>query len=250
MRKIVVFWGLVISLFSLASLASANTDIPNEVKTQVEDDFKTYMISLDNDKEHFGLSEDDEVTNAVLGEGYPYYVVSKDFLNNLNSDMFSFSGYIFPIEVGSKSAGIVFAEQQEGSWKVSTIKSDLTFAQEIKSNSNLFNAKASKHSDFLVYDESFRMVAVTDGIDRFIPIKNNSTLSMRRNSELSVKNIGEQIKLEYQNNNDNSSKSGSGDFSAQIVESKFSSLSWLLVASLIFISGLIVMKTRGSKKYK
>lgn len=253
-KTIILFLTIVIALFSLTSLVSAaSNEVPEDVKKQVEADFGNYKVSLNNDRENFGLSVEDDALSSVLGEGQPYYVVSKDFLDGNNAQLFTFAGYIFPINVGSKSAGIVFAVQQDGEWKVDSIKNDITLGQDIQNNISSFE----KSNHFLVYDQSFRLVALTDGVESFMPLKNNDMMGINKNNAIGIKEVGEQIKAAYEvnkqvNKQHTETKSGTGDPSITSENPKETSspvqqLTYIIIgcsAGVLILFALIIPKKR------
>ncbi|KKO52044.1 hypothetical protein [Paenibacillus sp. DMB20] len=250
-KTIILFFTLAIALFSLTSIVSAvSNEVPEDVKKQVEADFENYKVSLNNDRENFGLSVEDDALSSVLGEGQPYYVVSKDFLDGNNAQLFTFSGYIFPINVGSKSAGIVFAVQQDGEWKVDSIKNDITLGQDIQNNISSFG----KSNHFLVYDQSFRLVALTDGAESFMSLKNNNMMGINKNDAIGIKEIGEQIKAAYEINKQHTeTKSGTGGPSIASENPKQTSspiqqLTYIIIigcaAGVLILFALIIQKNR------
>lgn len=250
-KTIILFFTVAIALFSLTSLVfAANNEVPEDVKKQVEADFENYKVSLNNDRENFGLSVEDDALSSVLGEGQPYYVVSKDFLDGNNTQLFTFAGYIFPINVGAKSAGIVFAVQQDGEWKVDSIKNDITLGQDIQNNiSSLENS-----NQFLVYDQSFRLVALTDGAESFMPLKKNDMMGINKNDEISIKEVGEQIKAVYEINKQHHTDTKSGTGGASIASenpketsSPIQQLPYIIVgcaAGALILFALIIPKNR------
>ncbi|WP_145949486.1 hypothetical protein [Paenibacillus sp. Y412MC10] len=254
MRKIIIYlFAVVITAFSLTSIVSAaSVEVPAEVKKQVEADFENYKVSLHYDRENFGLSAEDDALSSELGEGQPYYVVSKDFLDGQDSQMFVFEGYIFPINVGSKSAGIVLSVQQDGEWKVDSIKSDITLGQDIQNSSNSFD----KSNQFLVYDQSFRVVALTDGQSSIMPLRNNNLMSINKNQAIGINEIGEEIKSAYEFNKQQfeKTKSGTGNSSNLPENSKSDTSAQKLtyvtyvIVGCAAVSLILFIKTRKNRK--
>ncbi|WP_379137151.1 hypothetical protein [Paenibacillus sp. sgz500958] len=224
-KSLVVIITVILTLILLSPVIYAEDEVPQDIRRQVEADFEKYKGALNADRENYGLSEQDTAVGSVLGEGYAYYVVSKAFLDDKSAEMFSFAGYIFPIIAGSKSAGIVIAEQQEGIWKVSSISSDLTLEQDIKEGRTNFKDPSRS---FLVCDESFRLTALTDGKDSLVSIKDRIYSDLKKNEVHSLKEIGIQIKSEYEINKLQNRNGG------LIIEERESNslLVWILIGSI------------------
>lgn len=121
MKKLKIF-SLSIILCILAFAITSNAcyaETPTDIKSIAEKELKSKLPALNVDKKHFGLDNSDDVNNAMLGEGYPYYIINNSIIKNVESNpqsasidqLFLFDGYVFPIRVGSKAAGLVYLRQ-------------------------------------------------------------------------------------------------------------------------------------------
>lgn len=160
-------------------------NVNKDVKLMIEADFLNYQKSLDKTKDKFGVSDDESFTNAHLGDGIPYLVVSDS--SEANENGFTFDGYIFPIQVNGKPVGIVFSKETNGKWSIVNIKNNMTFEQD------LLNArKLLKDTDDakLVYDPAFGLYALVihhaTGEKSILSMKDNEALKLKKNNLIPI----------------------------------------------------------------
>lgn len=105
--------------FDTDSLAHADEEIPGpQIRKEIEADFSAnYLDSLNAVKEDYGLTENEDFTEAKLSDGRAFYTISDDVYN---SDT-NFSGYVFSIRVNEQDTGTIYSNNDSGQWKVSSI---------------------------------------------------------------------------------------------------------------------------------
>ncbi|WP_018131142.1 hypothetical protein [Effusibacillus pohliae] len=151
------------------------------VKSMIEADFLNYQKPLDAAKDNFGVNADDSFANAQLGDGIPYFVVSNKIEANGNS--FTFGGYIFPIRVNGKPAGIVFATEENGKWSIFNIKNNTSFEQDLQDAKKLLKDTDSAK---LLYDQRFGLyifaVQHVTGESSIVPMRDHEFLKLKKHS--------------------------------------------------------------------
>ncbi|MNI01598.1 hypothetical protein D3C73_544470 [compost metagenome] len=254
MRKKTLGLFIVLMMMCISIFGSAYAEtsgIPPEIKKSVEDDFKSYIPSLEQQKTQFGLEASDDTNLATLGDGYPYYVFhSNDILKSANSieSSLKFSGYIFPITVNSKPAGIVFAEADSaGVWKVLRISSDLDFEKLYKSTIQQRQLRDAK----LIYDISTHVAGIVSEQDpQFTPLRENSALTLKQGENTSFTDLKEKV---INSRDEKSSNSDEANYSGQpIASEKIKSTDTFfnipVILTLIVCVGLIMLFTLRSRK--
>ncbi len=164
------------------------------IKSLIETDFEARRQQLDLDKKTFGLSESESFSSAILGDGVPYYVIS--------SGKLAFQGYIFPIKVGNKPAGIAEAVFFQGKWMIVSMTNILTFEQELSDAKTLANAPAK-----LVYDpryQLFGLVTENPAGNSIILMRDSLMLNLKKSD---IKNFQETIDSINQLGNSNNLQS-------------------------------------------
>jgi hypothetical protein len=153
------------------------------VKSSIQKSFEYYKNPLDANKTVYGLTGSESFTSATLGDGVPYYIVSSDdpVPKQIAKDDFSFDGYIFPIKIGNKSAGVLFAKKLNGNWSISKVTSYATFEQDIAGAKQLLQ---STPSPMLVFDEKLGIAAlITRDIsgNKIVPVWDINHYNLKKN---------------------------------------------------------------------
>lgn len=193
----------LLMLFTCSTSLAANLDDQKKVESitaSAEKLFEEDKPVFEVDKTNFGLSDGESYSNAVLGEGVVYYVMSEDSLNGRqeNADPFTMGGYIFPIKVGNKGAGIFKLKEINGELTIEGGASYLTFEQDLI---NAKNANKSKGDTKYIYDNIVNLYGLAvyneSGID-FIPIRDNKSFGLTSGQIRTFNEILPQVHLRYQ----------------------------------------------------
>lgn len=171
--------------------------VPDNVQKAAQQGLKQFIPTLIQEKDHYNLSTTDNINNATLGEGIPYYRVSNSALDAFEAgkkkptskDLYvSSDGYIYPIEVGNKSIGIAFVQNINGSWQMVQVSAYPSFEQDLKSaNDQVKNALGSQNSQVeekFVCDPSYGLwgVSVSGSKNEFmVPLRTNNELGLKQN---------------------------------------------------------------------
>jgi len=199
--KIAIVLSVIIlfSSFVYADTADDKTQI-EKVKLSVESSFMKFIPSLEADKKDFGLSGSESYSNANLGDGIPYYVLSKDLLNNgkLDDDAFTLDGYLFPIKVNGKTTGMATAQQDSsGQWAITDISSDSTYEGRILDAKKVFKDNIPTK---LIYDRGFFIFAVAgkanSGYD-IVSTEDNGSWDMKKNEIKSLDDLANKVVKHY-----------------------------------------------------
>jgi len=177
----------------------------DSIKMAIVGSFEKHKPALELDKKNFGLSASESFANATLGEGVPYYVISSDFLNNDQStDLLSQHGYIFPIKVGNKSAGIVFVQEINGKYDVVGMQSYLAFEEDIANAKKVFNDNMQTE---LVYDISLHLCALANK-NNIVPILDNKAYDLKKNKIASLETVAKKVREHHSEMKQNPEKFG------------------------------------------
>lgn len=168
----------------------------NSIKMAIEGSFERHKPALELDKNNFGLSASESFSNAILGEGVPYYVVSSDFLNNeQNAELLSHRGYIFPIKVGNKSAGIVFVQKINDKYDIVGMQNYLKFEEDISNAKKVFNDNMPTE---LVYDIDLHLCALANkSKSNIVPILDNQAYELKKNQNASLETVAEKVRKQH-----------------------------------------------------
>lgn len=169
------------------------------IKASVEKQFEAKKPQLELDKNNFGLSESESFSNATLGEGTIYYVISTDYLDGQKGDFFAFGGYIYPIKVGDKNAGIVKVQDVGGEPAIVEMSSYSEFEQDMKDAKKIITANSAT---IFIYDKRFHIsgfaVPNDSGYD-FLPTQENLSYGLEKNKMKSFDEGLLQIQQDYKN---------------------------------------------------
>lgn len=204
-------------MFSLILIFCFNNDIIAQeiddkeqidyVKESVQQQFENNKPALEIDKKNFGLSTLESFSNATLGDGYAYWVISTDCLDNKQTQApFGFAGYLFTIKVGDKTAGILKVQDIDGRSTITEMSSYNDFDKDLINAKKNINKNATTK---FIYDENFYIsgLATTNGSTYdFIPTQNNSSLGLVKNEMKPFADIYVTIQQEYQDSKANSDK--------------------------------------------
>lgn len=255
MKKLKIF-SLSIILCILVFAITSNAcyaETPTDIKSIAEKELKHKSPALNADKKHFGLDDLDDVNNATLGEGYPYHIINNPIIKNMEANpqsasidqLFVFDGYVFPIRVGSKAAGLMFLKQIDGKWDAFQISSNLSFENDMKEAKSVLIKLKKQPSDnvqnnfILLYDNVYAISGLAkkslDG-EYFIPIKKNGFLDINKNEVKALPEITSKIaKVHKEKNLDSSYRVGGisniDDKNDHVKNYKL--LSWLIAAVII-----------------
>lgn len=239
----------VVVLLTSANFAFANT-LDDEkqiesIKLSAQKSFEAHKGALEVDKNNFGLTESESFSNATLGNGYPYYVISSDFLNNQNSEnVLSFSGYIFPIKVASKTAGIAIVREIDGKWNVDEMISNSLFEKDIADAKKVFNKNTSTK---IVFDDYLHLYALVDqkaSDYTVLPMKDNAALDLNKHQEKLLSQSAEKIRLYHNERMNNMKLGGGGDETLDKRGLNYIILGAAVIA--IFVTFFIVIRRKMS----
>lgn len=258
MKKLKTFC-LSIILFILSFTITGNVcyaETPPDIKIIAEQELKQKLPALNADKKHFGMEDSDDVNNAKLGEGYPYYIINNSIIKTVETNpqsasidqLFVFDGYIFPINVGNKTAGVMYLKQFNGEWDAFQIASNLSFEKDMlearKKTNNLSKQPNSKEEgDFkLIYDDAYSISGLAqksvDG-EFFVPIKKNSFLGINKNEVKALPEVTSKIvKVHKENFLDSNYRAGGININGNDNQEKNNKL--FLVIGSVIISCLVV----------
>ncbi|WP_223068936.1 hypothetical protein [Paenibacillus caui] len=173
---------IIVTLLILTMFGNVYAETPGDIRQSVEADFQNYIPSLNQTKKEFGLSDSDDFSKAILEEGHPYYRIAPQEKLSVASnvkDSLTFAGYIFPVSINLKPAGLLFADNAKGQWKVLKISSDLDFA----SNYKLVNEKFKSQKSKIIYDETLHISGVVDeDTSNFGALRPNPELGLTKSS--------------------------------------------------------------------
>ncbi|MEQ8176044.1 MAG: hypothetical protein ABRQ26_13370 [Syntrophomonadaceae bacterium] len=160
---------------SLYAIAASSSEITNsdDIKSSIETQFQTKSEGLNLAKENYGLRDGESFSTAKLGDGVPFFRLSQ-------TQSIKHSGYIFPIIINNRSAGIVVVEQYQGKWQIFDIVSDLSFDQDIKEAANQIRGEITP---LLVYDPEWQLYALiiqNQSGDELIPVRDSQHLGIRK----------------------------------------------------------------------
>jgi len=168
------------------------------IKASVAMQFEAKKPQLELDKYNFGLSASESFSTATLGEDTPYYVISTDYLDGQKGSYFVFEGYIYPIMVGDKNAGIIKVKIIEGEPAIVEMSSYTGFEQDIKDAQKVVGNSSTK----FIYDRRFHISGLAvpndSGYD-FVPTQENPSLGLEKNRIKSFDKSLIQIQKEYVN---------------------------------------------------
>ncbi|HCF70305.1 MAG TPA: hypothetical protein DER33_01715 [Syntrophomonas sp.] len=188
---------LVMVLLLCPYSAAYGNDEPSDksqisaVKLAIDKSFQDSQKALDADKQNWGLSENESFSQAVLGEGIPYYDFSPEFLAGKDSkDILIMSGYIFPITIANKPVGIVNVKQIDGQWQIFNIGNINTFEQDIKEANQRINNPTLK----LVWGFKLRALFIpkASGYD-ILPLQDNESYGLKKYEIKGLENISDFI---------------------------------------------------------
>ncbi len=178
---------LLLSINPVLAVTPDEKSIIDEVTPTAQKFVKDRSPGLDLDKKHYGLSEAESFADGTISDGIPYYYISETITNSnqISKDIFSLGGFMFPIIVNGKQAGVVDVRNIKGKWDVYGVFSNLTLEQELreaKSQVQDISSTMLLHDEFL----GIRALLVTDG-DKFdmIPLRSNDSLGLVKNEKVS-----------------------------------------------------------------
>lgn len=184
---------------SLAFTLSAYAKAPEEVIVSIEQDFKTYTESLNNNKESFGLTEKQSFSQAKLGEGYSYYNLSTSVLSqelsSITPDNFiDPAGYLFPIQIDKvTTGGVIFAENKDDKWKIRNVANNHTLDEDLAYAKSILGDETEYP---LIYDQSYGFVALLADLDddyKIIPLRDSETLNLQKSSVYSFQEVANKL---------------------------------------------------------
>lgn len=198
MNKHLLLILIVISIFAFTSPTFASgitftSPLAGPViKSEIENELARYNVSLDHSKNEFGVGADESFSEAKISDGIPYYVVANSTTSNENE--FMFAGYIFPLQLNGRPAGLVFATQSNGTWKIFNIKNSLTFDQDLSDAEKLVNTSdVSKLVYDMIYGLNALVVTSETGSKKVLPLKSNQSLHLEKNKFVSMPDFQSQL---------------------------------------------------------
>lgn len=211
---------LVLMLTVAVVLMSANFAFANgleekkqieSIKLSVEKSFNGHKGALEVDKKNFGLSDSESFSNATLGNGFPFYVISSVFLNSQSSEnAFSFGGYVFPIKVGKKAAGIVVVREINGKWDIAEMINNFTFEQDIADAKKIFKDNSTTKLIFDDYFHLYALVVQNNSGYNILPIRDNETFDLKKHQVKSLEESAEKIRTYHKERIKDKMKLGGG----------------------------------------
>lgn len=226
-----------------------DTDQIDEVKSSISQKFEDYKDALEVDKSNYGLNDSESFSEAVLGEGVAYYSISKESIENneITEEPFTFRGYIFPIKLGDKSAGVVFATKEDGEWDISEVSSYLTFEKDFTAAKKLVENKTTAK---FIYDSKYQVRAFADKNSsgyNIVPLKDNKALRLEKNEIKSYKDTADKIfEINKEKKNESDDLGGLG---GTINDSRGINLNYIimgLVFIIISITAIVFFKKKHS----
>lgn len=239
------------SCFFIISSGAAFASVPTDVQKQIDVNFELHKPVLEGDKKNFGLTNEESFTNSKLGKGYPVYtLLPKE--SRIGDQIFTFNGYVFPIKVGQKSAGIVLANKVDGKWVIIGGASNLTFEEDIKEA-----LKGDKDNDSvkIIRDQSVGLYAMSyqkpDG-ETIIPLRDNPHLNVKKDIAKKPKEIADSIN-NYEKENKNASPEieggGAGILGKNDGFNQPKSLLGVTVIGIFALSSLLFVILKRRKNY-
>jgi hypothetical protein len=205
---------LILLTFNNVALAGSQDDQKkvDSIKVSAENLFNEVKPVFEVDKKNYGLSDAESFSNAVLGVGVTYYIISEDSLNGKqkNVDPYTLGGYIFSIKIGDKAVGI---------FKVREIREELTIdggSSYFEFEQDLMDAKAVNKNTGetkFVYDERFHLsgLAVSGESEYdFIPTSDHGGFGLTKGQMKSFSEILPQIEKHYKEMKDSDLAGGLG----------------------------------------
>lgn len=195
-KKNIGFVLLMILSLLMIHPAEASVDPVEEIREQVRPDFKTYTSgSLHPVKDDFGISD---AADVQLGEGYPYYIVSPEFLKSSSADgehtsddIFEHGGYLIVMEENGKPVGNVDVTKENGAWSVFKLSSGTGPVQAII---DARQQSASAPDTKLIYDQAFGLLGISQN-EKYVQTAGEPKLGSAR--ETDIQSLGNQLIQQY-----------------------------------------------------
>ena len=228
---------IIFNNYTFASQLSDNSQI-DSVKSSIAQNFEQKKIVLEADKSNFGLSDSESFLKAILGNGVPFYSISTDSIinNKISTDPFTFRGYIFPIKVGNKPAGIALVAETNAKWEIVDVTNNLTFEKDFADAETLIQDKSTAK---FIYDPRYNLYALADqktsGYD-LVPIKDSGMLDLKKLEVKSFNGTADKIMEIYKQNADNNSMIVNTGGMGSEAASSHNRRSLYIMLALVFIS--------------
>lgn len=219
----------------------------DSIKMTIGESFEKHKAALELDKNKFGLSASESFADATLGEGVPYYVISSDFLNNEQSpDTLSKYGYVFPIKVGKKSAGIVFVREIDGKYDVVGMQNNLTFEEDIANAKRIFNDNMPTE---LVYDKRLHLYALANKTKHsIVPLLDNEAYGVKKDKIMSLETAAKKVREKHNEMKQNPEKFGVMGYEGANSSQEKQSLYYIIIGlSLIALPATFFVVIRKRK---
>lgn len=233
---------LLISLvFAPSVFADNSVNMSEEIKNQVLNQFDMRKEQLNIDKEHFGLYEE-SFNDSSLGDPIAYYSISSNYLIGNSTEPLIFEGYILPIRVGDKGAGIVQVKETDGNWKIVQISSYLEYEKDNEDVED--NHDIQTNGNKYIYDEKFHLRGFVTPIVssqlneyNFIPTADNDLFGISKNESIALTEI--LVAAEAIERNADPEELG-----GLVTGDPYVYKPWLIIAGIILIIGICIFVKR------
>ncbi len=201
---------LVLMQTTIAKAVELENQIPLDIseKNYIEQSFEESKAPLEVDKMNWGLSETESFADATLGAGIPFYIFSEDFLNSKQGEdqALILAGYVFPVKVGEKPAGIAVYRYINGKLTKAEMGSVSNFEQEVIEGKKILKAEQNEK---LIYDMNNYVIALAARSERgydLLPILSTRFYGLQHYQLKPLSYITDELRNGYQTRKANPGK--------------------------------------------
>lgn len=185
--------------FTVMNIEDYNIDT---IKNEANEDFKDFKLSIDSDKNNYGLEDYEKANDMYMDKGFEYYYISSGILNqenpnlnNIDDIIYSSNEVIFFNKINGKNVDSTSVyHSDEGKWKVFRISS-LNFYNDILDAEKKYSLK---DGDFkLVYDEGYQvtgLLVTNNSQTYFINLTDKWVVNADKFEKVDMKNLVEDLK--------------------------------------------------------
>lgn len=255
-RFITLFFSLLLILaISKICYAQENVDI----KASAQASLKNFTESLSSDKTKLNISENENISDMQLGNGYKYASININSVRNikqpnnsckLNAILSTNNNYLFPVKLNNRQIAIAYVSYYKNKWQVVQLSSNSSLDSNIKQAEAKYSIKDNDIT--LIHNEDIQIWAISTSIDsskEIIPLNDNSKLGLKKYVKLSVNDLIKNINHNFRTN-PNSTQNGVSRGSS-IGTNNTNNLSKYLISFLLIIivlSTILIYKIRIHNK--
>lgn len=251
-RFITLFFSLLL-IFTMSKICHAQENV--DIKASAQASLKNFTESMGSDKSKLNISENENISDMQLGNGYKYASININSIRNIkqpnnnckpNAIVSTNNNYLFPVNLNNRQIAIAYVSYYKNKWQVVSLSSNSSL------NSNIKQAEAKysiKDNDIaLIHDGSTNIWAISNSIDsskEIIPLENNSKLGLKKYVKLNANDLIKNINDNFTTNPNSTQKEVSRGSS--IGTNNTNNLSKYLISFLLIIialSTILIYKIR------